>query len=451
MAGQQHIIVIGGGLAGLTAAFKAQAAGAHVTLLEAGPTVGGKLHTRHVQGFLVEEAANGWLRSKGVADALCTATNIAGSIVTANTTAKRRFLVHKGQLRELPTNPLKLITSDLLSIPGRMRMAREPFVAAKRGRVEETVAEFARRRVGEEALQTLIDPMVTGIYAGDPEKLSVGSTYPRLVDLEQDHGSLVKGMMAAQRTREETTDALPDQRALQSLNQGMTTLCEALAHQLRDVRVSTPARSLKRVGERFSVHIDGEDLDADRVIIAAPSYAAASLLEETDGSLAAELNAIAYNTVSVVALGFRRSHAPRLVGFGFLAPFKENRRLLGTLIESNIFANRAPPDYVLTRTIVGGMRRPELAQLPDNELVAAIRDELRYLCDINVAPELVHVARHAKAIPQYEIGHASRLTRIEARLAALRGLYLTGNAYRGVALNDIIVDATQIAERAAAC
>lgn len=442
----RHIVVIGAGIAGLTAAFRAKAGGACVTVLEAGDEVGGKLRTRHLHGFVVEEAANGWLRGDGGTDALCVDTNIGGTIVTANANARRRFIVHRGQLRELPANPLKLATSDVLSFTGRVRLAREPFVAAKRGRTDESVADFARRRVGDEALQTLFDPMVTGIYAGDPEKLSVGSAYPRLVELEQTHGSLFRGMVAAQK-HGEALDALPEPRALQSLHMGMSTLCEALAAQL-DVRRVSPVQRLTKRGAGFVVATEHEVFEADRVIVAAPSYAAAAMLVELDNALAAELHAIAYNAVAVVALGFRRAHASRIGGFGFLAPFKEQRRVLGTLIESNVFANRAPHDYVLMRTIVGGTRRPELARLPDDELLSSVREELQYLTDIRAAPELVHIVRHPRAIPQYEVGHAARLLRIAARLADHPGLLLTGNAYRGVAVNDCIADASQIAARA---
>ncbi|MBC7794670.1 MAG: protoporphyrinogen oxidase, partial [Clostridia bacterium] len=348
----RHIIVIGAGIAGLTAAFRAKAGGARVTVLEASGSIGGKLHTRHLHGFLVEEAANGWLHNNGVTAALCAEVNIGSAVVTANTNAKRRFLVHKGQLRELPNNPLKLMTSNLLSIGGRMRLAREPFVTARRGRTDESVAELARRRVGEEALQTLVDPMVTGIYAGDPAKLSVGATYPKLAALEQQHGSLVRGMMAAQKQRGESADAVPDQRSMESLHRGMSTLCDALAAQLDDVRLDTAAKTIEKRGERYSVHLENEALDCDRVILAAPAYASADLVRALDETLATELAAIVYNAVSVVALGYRKNEVSRLAGFGFLAPFKENRRLLGTLIDSNVFPNRAPNDYVLTRTMV---------------------------------------------------------------------------------------------------
>ena len=441
----EHIVVIGGGIAGLTAAFRMK--GARVTVLEAGPSVGGKLHTKHLDGYLVEQAANGWLRAEGGTDTLCADVQLSDSVIAANTSAKRRFIVHRGQLRELPGNPLKLATSDLLSLGGRMRLAREPFVAAKRGRTDESVADLARRRLGEEALQTLMDPMVTGIYAGDPEKLSAASTYPKLVKLEQDHGSLLRGLIASQRQKGEQMETLPDPWALETLTHGMSSLCEALAAQLADVRVDAAVTALKRVGERYSVVTARETFDADRVVLAVPAYAAADLLRDLDNELAGEVNAIAYNTVSVVALGFRRNQIPPLAGFGFLAPHREQRRLLGTLIESNVFPNRAPTDCVLTRTMVGGARRPELARLPDNALVAAIREELAYLCDIKAAPELVHIARHERAIPQYEVGHAARLTRIDARLAGLPGLFLAGSAYRGVSVNDCISDAGQIAAR----
>ncbi len=446
--------MIGGGVSGLATAFemlrlaRERGEALKVDVLEAEPWVGGKLRTRKQEGFLVEEAANGWLRGTGTTDALCEAVGCGANIVQAKEAAGERYLVAKGKLRALPLSPFQLAASDLLSFAGRLRVAKEPFIAPPAVSDDESIGSFGRRRFGPEATELFVDPMVTGVYAGDPDRLSFPSCFPKLATLERTHGSLIKGMMAARKAGTGDAGSVPDSRRLTSLTAGMGSLCEALGARLGDsVRCGGRVVRVESVGGGYRVHFaDGSTDSADAVVVAAPAEGAARMLASLDDPLAREIGGISYNAVAVVALAFPED-AVKVRGFGFLAPHRERRRILGTLIETNVFGGRAPSGYVLTRTMVGGTRRRELLEATDEELVASVRNELADLADILTRPTLTQVIRHPRAIAQYEVGHAARLARIDGRLAAHPGLYLTGSAYRGVAVNDCIADATATAKR----
>lgn len=443
----QKVIVIGGGIAGLTTAFELRRLARErgdtlqVQVLEAEPWTGGKLRTRRENGFLIEEAANGWLSGKGAAGALCEAVGLGPSVVQASEAARTRWLVAKGRLRALPHNPVRLLATDLLSLSGRLRLAREPFVASPVLRDDESIAAFGRRRFGPEATDVFVDAMTTGVYAGDPERLSFPSTFPKLATLERTHGSLVKAMMASRKAGE------PVGR-LSSLASGMGSLCEAIDRELGDsVRKGVRVVRVEPTEGVYRVHLaDGETLTSDAVVLATPAEVTSRVLASFDDALARDIGGISYNAVAVVALAFPAS-ALTLAGFGFLVPHREGRRILGTLVETSVFAGRAPAGQVLTRTMVGGTRQRELLEASDDELVAMVRRELGDLAGVRAAPTLVQVIRHPRAIAQYEVGHAARMARIGGRLERHSGLWLTGSAFRGVAVNDCIADATATARR----
>ncbi len=271
-----RVIVVGGGIAGLVTATDLmrratqQGVAVRVDLIEAEPWVGGKLRTKEIDGFRIEEAANGWLRGSGVTHQLCLDNGLGEHVIKAHENARKRFIVHHGKLRELPMNPLKLATSDLLSMGGRFRLAREPFVAPSKAGGDESVAAFGRRRVGKEATELLVDPMVTGVYAGDPERLSMESTYPKLVQLERTYGSLVKGMMATQKAGKDHSETVPDSRALESLAGGMSELCDGLRAKLNVITGKRIVR-VERSGDRYTLHdADGRTEIADAVVLATP-------------------------------------------------------------------------------------------------------------------------------------------------------------------------------------
>jgi oxygen-dependent protoporphyrinogen oxidase len=311
---------------------------------------------------------------------------------------------------------------------------------------------------GSARLDRFVDPFVSGVFAGDPEQMSLSSCFPRLHELEQDHGGLIRGMIATMRAaraarRAGDRQADPSMRAapsggLLSLAEGIGELTAALRDSLLEApETGAPVGSVERRGSAWRVsREDGTALSAEKVVIAAPAYRAAPMLRASDSALAAELDAIPHNAVAVVALGWHEEDVPRpLDGYGFLVPFKEGRSILGSLWESTVFPGRAPAGCVLTRTMVGGTRRPELVAQSEEALVRAVRAELADILGVRAEPLMARVVRHQRAIPQYHRGHRDRLERIASRLAVHPGLYLAGNAYRGVSISDCVVQARRIA------
>ena len=333
-------------------------------------------------------------------------------------------------------------------------MAGELFVP--RGPEDETVAQFVTRRLGKEALEQLIDPMVSGVYAGDPHNMSVSSAFPRIKELEQDYGSLLKALFSIrrQRKREQGAKAASKVSAspagtLNSFTEGIQTLTDCLASKLGErLRTGEAVQGISKLAQHYQVVSTKATYDADILIIAIPAYVAAVLFEEIDQSIAQYLEAIPYPHVSVVCLGYQKTQVQHpLNGFGFLVPHKERRKILGTLWDSSIFTNRASEDTVLLRTMIGGAQFPEMADLKTDQLQDIVLDELNSILGLRGDPQMVRIYRWPRAIPQYLLGHQARLQAISNRLKAHPGLFLTGNAYHGIGMNDCITNAYQLAEQ----
>jgi oxygen-dependent protoporphyrinogen oxidase len=355
---------------------------------------------------------------------------------------------------------MSFLGSELLSWRGKLRLLLERWQPRRRDSGDESIDTFARRRAGREAAEVLADALVTGIHAGDPSLLSIRATFPRLVTLEEEHGSILKGMaaMARRRRAEAAARGQADQRPgrMWSFREGLGLLAMTLAERLRlhPVLGVTVRRLEKReragVGRpHWVVHGEGQERwEADAVVLTCPAYRQAALLAEFDAALAEEVGAIPYNRVVVVALGYRQDDVPRpLDGFGYLAPQRTRRDLLGVQWCSSIFPDRAPPGMVSLRALAGGWNRPEIVDWDDARLLGAVRAELRLALGIVAEPVFHQIVRWDRAIPQYMLGHLERVARIEERATQHPGLFLGGNAYRGVALNDCTEQATLLANR----
>jgi oxygen-dependent protoporphyrinogen oxidase len=320
---------------------------------------------------------------------------------------------------------------------------------------DESVAEFARRRAGNEVAKVLADAVVTGIYAGDPELLSIQATFPRIAQFEREFGSVMRGFTAAarQRRREaEARGANPQPQQLWSFHEGLQVLIDALRDRLGDsVLTGTVARRIQRGEDGWSVKGEGRDgWEADAVVLTAPAHEQAGIIEDLDPALAFEMWSIPYNRIAVVAVGFRKADVPSVNGFGYIAPQNTRRDLLGVQWCSSIFPDRAPPGMALWRALCGGWHRGEVVDWPDVRLIEAVRAELRLAMGVTATPVFTHIVRWPAAIPQYVLGHLDRVRRIEAKTATHPGLFVAGNAYHGVAMNDCTEQATVLADRVAA-
>jgi oxygen-dependent protoporphyrinogen oxidase len=362
-----------------------------------------------------------------------------------------------GRLRAVPSSLGSFLTSSLLSWRGKFDLLREKY--RKRPAdvpADESVAAFARRRVGDEVARVLADAAVTGIHAGDPELLSVGAAFPRVVQFEREHGSVSRGMRAATRERRLAAKARGEPShppQLWSFREGLGVLVDALRERLGNSLVTgVAAQRVDRTGNAWVVRGEGrESWDADAVVLTAPAHEQATVVADLDSQLAAEMQAIPYNRVVVVAVGYRKADLPARMpdGFGYIAPQNTRRDVLGVQWCTSIFPERAPDGMVLWRALCGGWHRAELIDWPDDRLVNAVREELRLAMGVAAAPAFVEIVRLPAAIPQYMIGHLDRVRRIEARVATYPGLFVGGNAYHGVAMNDCTEQAMVLADRVA--
>jgi oxygen-dependent protoporphyrinogen oxidase len=455
-----HVVVVGGGVSGLAAAYRLVAGGARVTVLEAGGRLGGMLHTEHADGFVLERGADSVVAAKPATRELCEHLGVAGRLTGP---AVRGALVARGgQLRRLPAGlsglmPTRLgplATSRVLSARGLVRAALEPWQPAPcDGAGDESLEAFVTRRLGREAYERLVEPLLTGIYAGDGGRLSVSATFPQLRAVEREHGSLVRGLRARSRAA-----ALPASPFL-TLAGGMQELVDALEGALRasgrvEIRLHTPVRLVRAPqaaaeGGAVVVALEhGGWLRADAVVVAAPAPRAAHVLAGVDAALAADLGAVPHGSTATVTLAFDRADVPHaLDATGYVVPRVERRDVLACTFASSKWAGRAPAGAALFRVFAGGVHRAELVERDDAALVALARAELAATLGVRAAPRLARVARWVRAMPQYELGHPELVARVARHLAARPWLALAGNAYAGVGIPDCIRSGQAAADR----
>lgn len=456
-----RIVIIGAGISGLAAAFRLQQRlpDAVLTVLERADRPGGTAWTLREGGFQVEIGPNGFLDNKPTTLTLARDVGLGTQLVQASDAAgKNRYLFLGDRLKALPNGFGSFLRTDLLGWRGKLSLLWERFRRRRTETSDESIDAFARRRAGDEAADVFVDALVSGIYAGDPKLLSLPACFPRVAQFEREYGSVIKGFAAAARQRKAEAKAkgVPDQRPgkMWSFGGGMRVLIEGIAAQLRQPPIyGANIRALRRDRDsRWRVHADGrDDWEADAVVLACPAYQQAVLLADLDPTLAASIGAIAYNRIAVAALGYRRADVPvPLDGFGYIAPQNTRRDLLGVQWCSSIYPGRAPDGCVLLRAMSGGWHRPDIVDWDDARLLPALRAELRAAMQITAEPIFHKIVRWDKAIPQYHLGHLERVAAIESRLATHPGLFLAGNAYHGVSLNDCTEQGEVLAAKMAA-
>ncbi|MFA6686674.1 MAG: protoporphyrinogen oxidase [Desulfuromonas sp.] len=460
----KKVVIAGAGLSGLCTAFAleqlavAESLELEVTIVEKELRCGGKIWSIHDHGYMCEWGPNGFLDNKPATLELCEELGITQELQRSNDNARKRFVYADKQLHRLPENGLMFIRSELLSWFGKMRLVGEIAVPAKKSPADETLADFGRRRLGTEALNKLIAPMAGGIFAGDPETMSVQSCFPRIVELERTYGGLLRAMlkMARQKRKEkkagkQVASAAGPGGVLTSFDAGIQVLVDSLHQQVKGKSItgSAVSRIERGAGGGYKVELDcGESLEADAVVSAVPAYAAATFLAEMVPAAADLLAEIPYASMNVVCFGYAEKDLNcDLNGFGYLIPRQEHCSVLGTLWDSSIFTCRAAEGKVLLRSMMGGATNPEAVHLSDEQVQILVQADLKRIMGITCAPEFVRIFRHQRAIPQYVVGHAQRLSSIEAALVQHPAIILTGNAYRGIGLNDCVSNARKAAQQ----
>jgi oxygen-dependent protoporphyrinogen oxidase len=476
----RRIAVIGGGISGLAAAHRLTELlpQAEIVLFEAAGRLGGVLDTVERDGYLVERSADNFLVKPPAGVELCESLGISGELVATDETRRRAFVVRGGKLIPIPDgfylmSPRKLgplLTSRVLSPLGKLRMLAEWLIpprpnadpTAQNPGDDESVASFARRRLGREAFENLVQPLVAGIYTADPEKLSMAAAMPQFLNYERTYGSLLGATLRhAHSAGDGKGEGASGARygLFVAPNRGMVSFVRAIADYLprTNIQLNTRVRQLRRTRLKWDVIFDETKpgqvpaTSFDAVICAAPAFAAAAMLSDVDRALASELAAIEYAGCAVVSLGFARERIGHsLDGFGFVVPQGAGRRIIAGSFASLKFPGRAPAEHVLFRVFVGGALQPELLGLSDHELVQVARDELTELLQISGEPLLADIARWPRSMPQYHVGHLDRVRRIERLAAAHPRFALAGNAYRGVGIPQCITSGQAAAERIAA-
>ena len=450
-----EVIVIGAGISGLTAAYLLHAGGHDVMVFDQGDVTGGRMRSERIDGFLMEHGANSMVGPAPAVEKLITGLDLGGEKVLRSAAARSRYLVRAGRAHALPVTPCRFFMSGFFSLAGRLRLLMEPLVAVHRG--DETVAAFTRRRLGQEMLDYVMDPLAAGLYAGDPQQLSVSAVFPQLKRLERCRGSIVLGAIGA-RLRRDDQSAIhgPGKRTLFSFRQGLGTLPRSLAERLPGrIFPGHRVESVRRgAGGRFRVSVRrgaaAQWVMADSVVVALPAYAAAYVLHELDHCVAEALSEISHPPLAVVFLGYRAGTIVHpLDGLGVLMPAIEKRDVLGILFSSTLFPGRTPAEHVALTAFVGGARQPQLAMLESDELAALVHGEVRQLLGGRAAPVLARTRCWRRGLPQPGVDHAQRLGRIATLESEHAGLFLTGNYFSGVSSVACIAQAFATAQRVA--
>jgi protoporphyrinogen/coproporphyrinogen III oxidase len=431
-----RIAVIGAGAFGLSAARYLERAGLEVTVFEAAAFAGGAAHSRRDGEWLTEYGPN-TLAAGADTVALLGELGVAG-VVEASAEASKRFLVKDGKPVALPMKPPHLLKSGLFSMRAKLALLREPLVKRKTDEVEESVADFVRRRLSDEWLATAVGPFISGVYAGDPEHLSLRYALPRMYNLEQEHGGLIRGAVKLRSL---------GGRKLYGAPEGMSQIMARLAAPLADLRLETPVQGVIRSGENWMVRTAAEEALFERVVLALPARAAADLLEPMDAEVADTLRVVDYPPLVVVHHGYRRVDVTHpLDGFGMLIPREESFRTLGVLFPSTMFAGRAPENHVLLTSFVGGALDRGVARVPIEDITATVEAEHMRLLGLRGSPVWTHAYCVRHAIPQYNMGYGSILADLQAAEQRHPGLYLRGNYVGGIALPDRLHGGKALAE-----
>jgi len=439
-------VIIGGGISGLSAAYYLAKAGVPSILIEARPRLGGVIQTEFVGGCTIEAGPDSFLSAKPQALELISDLGLSEDVIGSNDHLRKTFVRKNGKLVGLPdglmmmvpTKIMPFVTSPLLTWNTKFKMWFELFREPQATPPDQSVADFICEHYGQEVVDYLAEPLLSGIYGGDPAEMSVRSVLPRFVELSDQFGSLTRGVLNSRKSAPKG----PAPPLFRSLKRGLGQMVTAMTAKIgkqADVRYARAQAIERTSSDRFRIKLDGDWFDTDRLIIACEAHNAASLLSGLDPELGSLLGQVPYSSSMTVALGFNAADlSPRPQGFGFLVPKKERKRLVACTWVGTKFPNRVPDDTVVARCFLGGSSDSEVLAEPDETIVEIVRTELREIAGVSANPKFSRVFRWPRSMAQYSVGHAARLEEIETRAGAIRGLHLAGNAYQGIGIPDCI-------------
>ncbi|PKK85005.1 MAG: protoporphyrinogen oxidase [candidate division Zixibacteria bacterium HGW-Zixibacteria-1] len=449
MTVKKRIAVIGGGISGLSALHFIKyryADSCDVKLYEKESRLGGTIGTDRTDGFVSDWGPNGFLDKVPLTLRLVSELGLDELLDPAKPSAEKRFIYRNKKLHEIHASPPKFMRSQILTLAGRLRLVMEPLVPQKKDDSDESIFDFGKRRIGRDAAEHMIVPMVSGIYGGDARKLSLKACFPIMVEMEREYGSLFKALLARKKAGSKGGPAGPAGR-LTSFKNGLYTLIETMHEKYRNHIVT--GRGVKKISYADNIYTlefeSGGPENFDAVICAAPAYAATGMVSVMNEELSRVLASIPYSSIAVVCSGYKKEDvAHDLAGFGFLIPRDQNVRILGSIWTSSIFSGSAPDGMVQFRTMIGGATDPQAAALSDGELADIAHRELNDILGLSAQPGYLKIFKWSQGIPQFTIGHPERMEHLNKILDKYPGLQFAGNSYKGVSLNDCIVRSDEV-------
>ncbi|HUA58874.1 MAG TPA: protoporphyrinogen oxidase [Verrucomicrobiae bacterium] len=451
------VVIVGGGISGLSAAYYLAQGGAASTILESRPRLGGVIQTEHVEGCTIEAGPDSFLAAKPAAVELANAVGLGGQVIGSNDHLRKTYVRKGGRLIPLPDGLMMMVPTKILPLVGtrlvswgtKIRMGMELFRAPKMRPDDESVSRFIAEHYGMEAVDYLAEPLLSGIYGGHPDDLSVRSVLPSFVKLAEQYGSLTRGVLA-ERARAQAHRNGPPAPLFRTFKGGLGQLVDAVSSAIRGHAVvrQVRAETVERTAAGFRVRAAGQWMESASLVMGCEAHSAAELLRGMDPRLAEVLTQTPYSSSVTIALGFDAADFPTPPeGFGFLVPKKERRRLAACTWVGNKFSFRVPPGKIVARCFIGGAEGPAALAESDETLAAAAATELGEIAGISATPRFTRVFRWPRAMAQPAVGHAARVAEIEQRVAAIPGLHLAGNAYQGIGIPDCIRLGRQGADR----
>ncbi len=456
------VIVLGAGISGLACAhqLKEKAPLLRVLVIDSASRIGGTIQTTKRDGFIIERGPDSWVSEKKEAIELIQKLGLEDKLISTADTNRRSFILRNGRLRAVPegfhmiapSNIGAFLISDIMRLSGKMRMLLELMIPAKRNTLDESIQSFIERRLGREAYDYIAQPMVGGVYTGDPAQLSANILLQRFVDMEHKHGSLIRAMLKNKHKETTHKDSGPRYSLFMSLNEGMQTLVDALGTSISKdaIKLDSKIESIHYQAKRpyWQISMAGQSLKANALVMAIPPYVSADLLDDVSSEIAHKLRSIRYESVLTLNMAFKRAQIKhKLNGFGFVVPSKEKKPMIACGFSSIKFPNRAPYGHTLLRAFVGGPFGKTYFDMDQDELIWKIRQELKGIIGLEGKPLFIESGRYTNAMPQYVLGHDELVNEVESLSRSLNGLHLCGNAFKGVGIPDCIRGAQVVANK----